>query len=49
MNSIEYVDTLRESMIQQGKSKPEIVRSVSLACIGWPYVFGAWGEQCTPS
>ena len=49
MNSIEYVETLLESMIQQGKGKPEIVRSVSLACIGWPYVFGAWGEQCTPA
>ena len=49
MNSIEYVDTLKESLIQKGASKPEIVRSVSKACIGWPYVFGAWGEQCTPS
>ena len=49
MNSIEYVDTLKESLIQKGASKPEIVRSVSKACIGWPYVFGAWGEECTPS
>jgi hypothetical protein len=49
VNSIEYVDTLKEALIQKGASKPEIVRSVSKACVGWPYVFGAWGEQCTPS
>ncbi len=49
MNSIEYVTTRLESMIQQGCSKPEIVRSIAIACEGWPYVFGAWGEQCTPS
>jgi hypothetical protein len=49
MNNIEYVTTLLESMIQQGRSKAEIVRSVAIACEGWPYVFGAWGEQCTPS
>ena len=49
MNNIEYVTTLLESLIQQGKSKAEIVRSVSLACVGWPYVFGAWGEECTPA
>ena len=49
MNSIEYVTTLRESMIQQGKSKAEIVRSVSVACVDWPYVYAAWGEQCTPA
>ena len=49
MNSIEYVDTLKEALIQKGASKPEIIRSVSKACVGWPYVFGAWGEQCTPA
>ena len=49
MNSIEYVDTLRESLVQQGASKADIVRSVGKACTGWPYVFGAWGEQCTPA
>ena len=49
MNSIEYVSTRLETMIQQGLSKPEIVRGVAVACEGWPYVFGAWGEQCTPA
>jgi hypothetical protein len=49
MNSIEYVTTLLEGMIQAGAKKWDIVRSVAKACIGWPYVFGAWGEQCTPA
>lgn len=49
MNSLEYVTTLLEGMIQAGAKKCDIVRSVAKACIGWPYVFGAWGEQCTPA
>jgi hypothetical protein len=38
-----------EQMIQAGAGKEEIIRFVSRAAEGWPYVFGAWGEQCTPS
>ena len=49
MNSMDYVSTRLESMIQQGYSKPDIVREIAKCCIGWPYVFGAWGEQCTPA
>ena len=49
MTSIDYVSTRLESMIQRGYSKPDIVRGIAPACEGWPYVFGAWGEQCTPS
>lgn len=49
MNSIEYVSTHLEQMIQNGASREEIIRFVGRACVGWPYVFGAWGEQCTPS
>ena len=49
MNSLEYVTTRLESMIQQGCSKAEIIRGIGPACEGWPYVFGAWGEQCTPA
>ena len=49
MNSMDYVETLKEALIQKGASKDEIIRQVGKACIGWPYVFGAWGEQCTPS
>ena len=49
MNSIEYVSTLLESLIQQGASKEDIIRTVGKATVGWPYVFGAWGEECTPA
>ena len=34
---------------EMGNSKPEIIRELSGACVGWPYVFGAAGELCTPS
>ena len=27
---------------------PDRVRQLALACMGWPYVFGAWGEECCP-
>ena len=49
MNSVEYVSTHLEQLIQDGASKPEIVNWLARACEGWPYVFGAWGEECTPA
>lgn len=49
MNSIEYVSTHLEKLIQDGAGKEEIIRFVGKAAEGWPYVFGAWGEQCTPA
>lgn len=49
MNSVDYVSTHLEQMIQDGASKPEIVWFLARACLGWPYVFGAWGEECTPA
>lgn len=33
----------------QGLSKAEIVARLAEACIGWPYVFGAVGEECKKS
>lgn len=30
-----------------GVSLSEAIWRVALACIGWPYVFGAWGAECT--
>lgn len=48
MNSIPQVDAIRAQMETEGASKPDIIRQVALACLGWPYVFGAWGEECTP-
>lgn len=49
MNTMEQVDSLRNRLIVEGVEKPEIVRQIAEACLGWPYVFGAWGEECTPN
>lgn len=49
MNSTDYVSTRLEELIQQGVSKPEIIRTIGPETVGWPYVFGAWGETCTPA
>lgn len=48
MYSADEVSSLRDRLIKEGASKPEIVRRVAWACVGWPYVFGAAGEMCTP-
>ena len=48
MKSLEYVENRLLSMVRLGKSKPEILREIGKCCEGWPYVFGAWGEPCTP-
>ena len=49
MNSLEQVNLIREQLIAEGAQKPEIVRQLAFGCLGWPYVFGAWGEECTPA
>ena len=48
MNTAKQVDNMLASWKQQGLSKPDIVVKLANACIGWPYVFGARGEYCTP-
>lgn len=49
MNSLEQVEALRQQMLAEGAAKPDIIRQLALACLDWPYVFGAWGEECTPA
>lgn len=49
MNSLDQVESLRQQMAAEGASAPDIIRQIALACIGWPYVFGAWGEVCNPA
>ena len=49
MNSAEQVERIRQQMLSEGASKPDTIRQIALACLGWPYVFGAWGEECTPA
>ena len=49
MNSAEYVDRLIADLKDQGKVMSDIAWETALACVGWPYVFGAWGAYCTPA
>ena len=49
MQSIEQVQALLDSLKAAGTPAPEIIRQLAPACMGWPYVFGAWGEECTPA
>lgn len=35
--------------LAQGLKGPVAVVNLANACIGYPYVFGSWGERCTPS
>ena len=43
------VDAILAELKQQAVSRPDIIRRLSESCLGWPYVFGASGELCTPS
>ena len=49
MNTADQVEAIRRQLIAEGAPKPESIRQIALACIGWPYVFGAWGEECNPA
>ena len=49
MVSYTEVDRMIEVWKEAGLSKAEIIDHTARACMGWPYVFGAWGEVCTPS
>lgn len=42
------VDAILAELKQQVVSRPDIIRRLSDACLGWPYVYGAAGEMCTP-
>lgn len=48
MKTITEVEALRAQLEAEGVSMPGRIRQIAIACLGWPYVFGAWGELCTP-
>jgi hypothetical protein len=48
MQTLEQVQAVLDGMKDAGTPAPEIIRQLAPLCLGWPYVFGAWGEQCTP-
>lgn len=47
METIKSVDDLIGTL--SGTPRPEAAARIAEACLGWPYVFGAWGEECTPA
>lgn len=47
MQNAKQVDELVARLKAEGKTKAEIAWQAALACVGWPYVFGARGEYCT--
>lgn len=49
MRTANEVQKLVEEYTAEGLSSPEIIARIAPECVGWPYVFGAWGEMCTPS
>ena len=48
MNSATQVDNLIANWKRMGLSKAEIVVKQAEAMLGWPYVWGATGQDCTP-
>lgn len=48
MNNAETVDILAADLDLAGMRKPERIREIAEACLGWPYVYGAAGNMCTP-
>ena len=49
MKTASDVDLLVSQWIDQGLSKTEIIINTAEAELGWPYVWGAVGAQCTPA
>ena len=53
MNTAGQVDDLIVELIEQvdngGIPLSEAAWQTALACVGWPYVYSAWGALCTPS
>lgn len=49
MNTANQVDVLIQQWKAEGKSKTFIVWNAALACVGWSYVYSAWGAECTPA
>ena len=47
MNNAKQVDSLIQEWKAAGKDRAYIAWHTALACISWPYVYGARGEYCT--
>ena len=49
MYTANYVAEKAEEMKHSGNPLQWVAWQVALLCVGWAYVFGAWGEYCDPS
>lgn len=49
MNSAAWVDNQVQDWKANGLSKAEIVAKCASVCVGWDYVYGEWGDYCTPA
>lgn len=49
MNNEKQVAELTDQLKAGGVPLSDAAWETALACVGWPYVFGAWGEECTPA
>lgn len=49
MRTAGEVEHLVEQYMDEDLPAAEIIERIAPECIGWPYVFGAWGELCTPA
>ena len=49
MNTANYVDEQISKWKKEGRTNQEVAWNAALLCVGWPYVFGAWGAYCTPA
>lgn len=49
MKTASDVKELVEKWIASGKDKTYIIKNAAEACLGWPYVWGAVGSDCSPT
>lgn len=49
MYTAKDAEALVSRLKAEGASKAEIIQAATAHCIGWPYVFGAYGQACTPA
>lgn len=49
MNSAQTVTNKIANWKTEGHSKVELLALIAEACLGWPYVWGGYGQYCTPA
>lgn len=49
MKTAKQVDELVVKLKNDGIPLSDAAWQTAVACVGWPYVFGAWGAYCTPA